>query len=344
MIASYVSLFEDLFSLELEKQNGNKMERTCDVHVCLASTVLQGEEMLAFRFLDLSDKLTEKFREKIHSFLVDYGKTWMSGGRIVYPYQGDSKPAEHEVEYLRSDAESYQFIKKQIQPIQAYQDLLAFQDDDKLFINNLRFYVIVVKPLSKPQDMIYFYRLYNRKQLLSQSRFFGAIFRGTNEYDLIEEPTLLFDDTIDCISCGDDLFILKKDNFHSIFRFLEEVEKAVNIALTSIQTQLTQGKIPIEGYDNFATDCRKNRVKMTMLNNIAKRAYLKYLTPAKIKLVIDRLGKDVVGDEFITTFEKEQKLLYDAKRPWILLKLLNDSYLWSDMTLLGYDVNEKREL
>lgn len=339
MIAPHVSLFEDLFSLELEKQNN-----ACDIHVCLASTVLQGEETLAFRLMNLSDKLSAKFREKTYTFLEDYKKTWINGGRVVYPYQGDSKPQEHEVEHLRSDVEGYQFIKKQIQPLQAYQDLLFFQDDDKTFINNLRFYVIVVKPLSNPQDMIYFYRFYTRKQVLSQSRFFGAIFRQTNEYDLIEEPTLLFDDNIDCIGRGDDLFILKKDNFHSIFRFLEEVEKSVNTALTSIQTQLAQGRIPIEGYDNFANDCKKNRIKMNMLHNIAKRPYLKDLTPAKLKRVIDRLGKDVVGDEFITTFEKEQKLLYDTKRPWVLLKLLNDSYLWSDMTALGYDVNEKRAL
>lgn len=118
----------------------------------------------------------------------------------------------------------------------------------------------------------------------------------------------------------------------------------MSTALTTIQTQLAQGKVPIEGYDNFANDCKKNRIKMTMLNNIAKRPYLKNITPTNIKRVIGRLGKEIVGDEFITTFDKEQKLLYDAKRPWVLLKLLNDSYLWSDMTLLGYDVNEKREL
>ena len=342
MIAPNIALFEDLFSLNLT--SASKTENACDVHVCLASTVQQGEEMLAFRRMNLSDKLADKFREKIHDFLADYEKTWVSGGRIVYPYQGDSKPQEHEVEYLRADAEGYSFIQKQIAPLQAYQDFLFYQDDDKAFINNIRFYVIMVKPLSNPQEMIYFYRFYARKQLLKQSRFIGAIFRATNEYDLVEEPTLLFDDTFDCISRGDDLFILKKDNFHSIFRFLEEVEKAVNAAIASIQKQLVQGKVPIEGYDSFTNDCKKNRVKMTMLTTIAKKPYLKDLTPARVKPVVDRLGKDVLGDAFVTTFEKEQKLLYDTKYPWALLKLLNDSYLWSDMTSLGYDVNEKREL
>ncbi len=344
MIAPSVSLFEDLLSLEVMRPAGKTTENTCDVHVCLASTTQQGEATLAFRRMNLSDKLADTFREKIQDFLVDYGKTWVSGGRLLYPYQGESRPQEHEVEHLRVDAEGYQFIKQQIAPLEAYQDFLFFQDDDKAFINNLRFYVILVKPLSKPQEMIYFYRFYTRRQLLKQSRFIGAIFRDTNEYDLVEEPTLLFDDTIDCISRGDDLFILKKENFHSIFRFLEEVEKAVSAALTTIQTQLVQEKMPIEGYDNFANDCKKNRVKMTMLTTIAKKPYLKDLTPARMQRVVNRLGKEILGDAFITTFEKEHKLLYDTKHPWALLKLLNDSYLWSEMTSLGYDVSDKREL
>ncbi len=342
MLAPSVSLFEDIFSLDIKQTPGNKA--TCDIHVCLASTIQQGEETLAFRRMNLSDKLAHKFREKIQDFLVEYSKTWVSGGRILYPYQGDSRPKEHEVEYLRADAEGYQFIKQQIAPLQAYQDFLYFQDDDKAFSTNLRFYVIMVKPLRNPQEMIYFYRFYTRRQLLKQSRYISAIFRATNEYDLVEEPTLLFDDTIDCISRGDDLFILKKENFHSIFRFIEEVEKAVSVALTHIQTQLTQGHMPIEGYDDFANDCKKNRVKMTMLTNIARKPYLKDLTPARMQRVVDRLGKNILGDAFITTFEKEQKLLYDTKNPWALLKLLNDSYLWSDMTSVGYDVSDKREL
>ncbi len=154
----------------------------------------------------------------------------------------------------------------------------------------------------------------------------------------------VMNEPLDCISHGDDLFILKKDSFHSMFRYLEELEKSADAAVTSIHTQLTQIQVAVDGYENFINDCKKNRLKMAMLNNIAKQPYLKDLTPAKIKRVVDRLDKDVVGEEFLAAFTKEQKLLYDAKRPWVLLKLLADSYLWSDMTVLGYEVNGKREL
>ncbi len=337
MIASYVSLFEDILSLDFSQS-------TSDVHVCLASPVQQGDEMLAFRRMNLSSKLATKFRKELQNFLTDFNKTWVGGGRVLYSYRGDSRPQEHEVEHLNANAQSYQFMKQQIAPLQAYQDFLFFEEHDKAFIKNIRFYVLVVKPLSNAQETIFFYRFYTRRQLLKQSRFIGAVFRDTNEYDLVEEPALLFDDTVDCISRGDDFFILKKENFHSLFHFLEEVEKAVSVALTTIQTQLVQGKMPIEGYETFALDCKKHRVKMNMVHAIAQKPYLKDLTPARMQPVVKRLGKAVLGDAFITTFEQEQKLLYDTKYPWALLKLLNDSYLWSDMTALGYDVSDKREL
>ena len=344
MTAPYSTTFENLFSLELETLDGKMVKEASEVVVCLASVMPHSEEALEYRRLDLSNKLAAKFREKIKNFLTSYGKIWLSGGRALYPYQGDSKLEEHEVEYVDTSAESYAFIKKQIQPIPAYQDMLSFGQDDATFVQGLRFYVIVVKPLHNPQDMVYFYRFYNRKQLLGQSRFFGAIWRGENEYDLVSEPTLIFDNNVDCISRGDDLFILKKENFYSIFRFLEELEKSVTVAVTAIHTQLQQIQVAVEGYDEFVNDCKKNRLKMAMLSNIAKKPYLKDLTPAKIRRVVERLDKNVVGEEFLTAFTKEQKLLYDAKRPWVLLKLLGDNYLWSDMTEIGYDVNAKREL
>ncbi len=343
MNAPYSTTFENLFSLELETRDGKTVKEVSEVIVCLASAMPHDEEALEYRRLDLSKDLEAKFREKIQNFLTSYGKTWLGGDRAIYPYQGDSKLEESEVEYINTSDDSYAFIKQQIQPLQSYQDKLSFGQDDKAFSNRLRFYVIMVKPLNNPQDIVYFYRFYTRKQLLSQARFF-AIWRGENEYDLVTEPTLIFDNNVDCISRGNDLFILKKDNFYSIFRFLEELEKSVAVAVTAIYKQLTHIQVAIDGYDEFVNDCKKNRLKMLMLTNIAKKPYLKDLTPARIKRVVDRLDKNVVGEEFLTAFTKEQKLVYDAKRPWVLLKLLDDNYLWSEMTDLGYDVNAKREL
>ncbi len=344
MNAPYSSTFQDILSLDLGKFDKKKGTDGCDVHVCLVAADAQDEDTLEFRRLELSKELTAKFREKVGKFLTDYGKTWLIGGSVINSYQGDSRPAEHEVEYVDLADSQYTFIQQQLLPLESYQGKLSFMPSEKTFVGRLRFYVIIVKPLNRPQDMFFFYRLYNSRQLLRKSRFFGAILSGDNEYDVIDDSALLFDDNIDCVSHGNDLFVFKKDSFHLMFRFFEELKKSVDVAIAGIQAQLTHIQIAVDGYNDLVNDCKKNRLKMAMLNTIAKKPYLKDLTPAKMQRVVDRLDKSVVGEEFLKAFREEQKLLYDAKRPWVLLKLLGDSYLWSEMTLLGYDVSDKREL
>jgi hypothetical protein len=63
----------------------------------------------------------------------------------------------------------------------------------------------------------------------------------------------------------------------------------------------------------------------------------------KIKKVIEKYELKKQGVEIVTVNQK-QMLLYDAKKPWMLLKLLDDDYLWSEMTEQGYEVTEKREM
>ncbi len=344
MTAPYSSAFQDILSLDLGKFDKKKGTDGCDIHVCLVATDFSNEDALEFRRLELSKALTARFREKVGKFLTEYGKTWLTSGSVIQAYQGDSRPEEHEIEYVNLADSHYTFIQQQILPLTAYQGMLSFMPNEKKFVEKLRFYVIIVKPLNRPQDAFFFYRSYNLRQVLHKSRLFGAFLSMDNEYDVIDDSALLFDDNIDCVSHDNDLFVLKKDSFHQMFRFFEELKKSVDVAVADIQTQLTHMKVAVEGYDSFVNDCKKNRLKMAMLNTIAKKPYLKDLTPAKIKLVVDRLDKNVVGEDFLTAFEKEQKLTYDAKRPWVLLKLLADSYLWSEMTSVGYDVGDKREL
>jgi hypothetical protein len=46
----------------------------------------------------------------------------------------------------------------------------------------------------------------------------------------------------------------------------------------------------------------------------------------------------------IVETDGKEMLLYDPADKWVLLKLLDDDYLWSLMTEQSYEVNAKREL
>ena len=46
----------------------------------------------------------------------------------------------------------------------------------------------------------------------------------------------------------------------------------------------------------------------------------------------------------IEEVDGREMIVYDPKDKWVLLRLLDDDYLWSTLTEQGYEVNGKKEL
>ena len=170
--------------------------------------------------------------------------------------------------------------------------------------------------------------------MLGRSRVFAMIF-SSDVYDRVTEPMFLFDHYIDCISRGDSMFVLKKENFQGLFRFFEMVRKVARETLDSIKV-----RVPIQNFDEFARDCEGHLAKLMKLKNIAGKSYWGKITMNNIKNVIARNNLPVQ----IVEADGKQMLRYDPTNKWILLKLLDDDYLWSQMTEQSYEVTGKREL
>lgn len=98
--------------------------------------------------------------------------------------------------------------------------------------------------------------------------------------------------------------------------------------------------MPIDNFEAFAQDCEKHIVKMRKLKNIATKPYLSGITIGHIKKVVKKYNLDlkIEGDE------GEEKVVYDPRNKWVLLRLLDDDYLWSMLTEQSYEVSGKREL
>ena len=332
MAIQYKDILEGIFALLAEDW------KACSVALCLAS-MQPDEDLPAFRVVELSPRLTEKFRDDIViPFLADLHKKWLSTSLVLYNYDAASKPHIDEIEHLDFSMPEYEPIKKQIEPLQSLPDMGTFQEDERQFVSGLRFYVIRIQ-FSDDHDPVYFFRSYAAKNLLSKSRFLAAMWRDQDEYDVISKPVLLFDKHIDCMSRGSSMFIFHKENFHYLFRFLEEVMKTAKHTLNVIKV-----RVPIKNFAKFAHHCERHPQKMAKLKNISQKPYLKDLTIDKIQKVINRMNKEDLGEEFIKAINEERVLLYDEKKPWMLLKLLDDDYLWSEMTEIGYQIDGKREL
>jgi Kiwa KwaB-like protein len=300
----------------------------CGVTVCLASS-LKDEVLPRFERLLLSAELTETFCNVAAYTLAHYKKEHNSGNLILRRYTVESKPESYEVEYLNLSA--YESILEQISPLSALADVEVFEADEK-FVSGLRFYVIAVQPSSG--DPIYFFRSYTPKKMLSRSRFFAMVFRQ-GIYDQVVEPAFLFDHHIDCVSYSGIIFIFKKENFYEIFRFFETIRRIAQETLETIRAT-----VPIQNFDDFARDCEGHLAKLEKLRNIAAKPYWGKITIENIKKVIEKNNLSV---QIVQTSAGE-KLVYDPSDKWVLLKLLDDDYLWSLMTEQSYEVTSKREL
>lgn len=317
VVVQYIDVLNDIFNVNLN---------ACDVVVCLAS-VEPGETIPVYLVLELSDPLTETFRDVVSSVMEEYKKGWHKHDLVLHDYTPESQLDDYEIELL--DLSDHDTIRKQIESLSSYQDIGTFQEEEE-FISNLRFYVIIIKPLNA--EPIYFYRTYSHTKMLSKSPFF-AIWRGQHEYDRVVRPMFLFDKYIDCVSRGNSLFILKKGNFHKIFHFLEGVEKLAKQTLQHIKVRL-----PIANFDKFADACERDTRKLLKLKNIATQSYLDHVTMDDIKRTIQmhslRIPTVKVGGV--------EMIVFEHTNPWEILKLLDDDYLKSVMTSKNYEVTGKR--
>src|SRR5436853_1997088 len=240
----------------------------CDIAVCVASG-RAGDEVPTYRRIYQSPNLAQRFREAIEIALEKYKKGMASGDLELQDFAADTDKPDNEIEYLNFFP--YDSIKKQLEPIKHYMDMSRFEHKDRIFISDMRFYVIRVQS-ANVSTPIYFYRIYNKSQMLSESPLFAMWRLQEDLYDDLKEPTFLFERHIDCISYEEHMFILQKHNFYRIFNF-EEFEKVAREILDKLEK-----KNLIHNYNRFKRDCLQDKNKILKLKNISAKTYLDTLT------------------------------------------------------------------
>lgn len=319
-IADHNQVFKDILALDLD---------TCAVTVCLAS-VSKNEAIPMFERLQLSEKMTGEFGRIIKKLLKQYKTEWKEEELLFHEYAIQSQPDEYEIEHI--DLSVHSVLLEQISPLSSLANVEMFEEENK-FVDGLRFYVIIAQPAGG--DPIYFFRSYSSKRMLSRLRGFAAYFIN-GCYDRVTQPLFLFDDEIDCMSRSGIMFIFNKKDFQNLFRLSEKaIKKAAKETLEAIKVT-----VPILNFEEFARDCEGHLWKQRKLKKIAAKPYLSRITMDHIKRVIEKNNLPLR----IVEVEGKETLIYDRKDKWVLLKLLDDDYLWSLLTEQSYEVTGKREI
>ncbi len=321
----YQAIFNDILSLDMNPSS-------CTLTVCLAS-VGKDEAIPSFERLQMTEKLTKGFCETIEMALKKYQKETKASDLLFPEFHIDSKPEDFEMEHL--DLTQYSAILEQINPLASLTDIEVFTKKES-FVAGLRFYVIVVQIPN--QEPAYFFRTHTPKKILSRSWLLG-LQRNDGTFDRVEEPLILFDQEIDCMSHKGMIYLIDKKNFENIFRFFDAIRVTAKETLETINIS-----IPIQNFDELVRTCEGNLQMLRKLKKIASKPNLKNIQMSDVKKVIEQLNLPIQ----VVDVNGQEKLLFDlkatAREKYALLRLLNDDYLQSIMTGKKYEVTGKREV
>lgn len=247
---NHTSVFKNILSLDYS---------ACPVNVYLASAgkndlVPQFEQML------MTPKLTNGFRDIIENILEKYRKEMGGNNLLFLDYVIESVLEANEIECF--ELTTRRTIAEQIEPLKLLTDIEIFTEE-KDFTKGIRFYVIVVQP--DESEPIYFFHSYTPTKILKRKGL-HAILGIKGEYDRIDERYISFEESIDCISQNGFMFVINKNNFQTMFQFLEEIRATAQVTLHAINSCL-----PIQNFDELVQTCDGNMNMLRKLNKIAAK-------------------------------------------------------------------------
>lgn len=292
----------------------------------------EGTPIPTYARLGLSIPMANEFAVVFDTFLRDYAKLWRRQDVKLAPYNAARGQEEHIVECLYLP--DYEMVQSQLMPVSTDSSSRISPKDmrDKEFVSGLRFYAASARAWYGDEEPIVFYRVYNSSKVLGYS-LFGAFWDDGQVYDRLDRSAFLFDKNVDCVQAGHHLFIFNKYNFHVMFRVEELVRDVAMAALERIRK-----RIRISNFEEFVRDCQKPLSKLLKLRNIGQRPYLDQLTIDDLERTI-RAKRLPIKVE--TTTDGERAIQYEPNDKWTLIKLLDDDFLWSDMTKSEYDAHSK---
>lgn len=291
------------------------------IKVCLASEV-EGETAHEFRILQITDALTEEFRNLVKTNLAKVGKKHLS------EYSPGSRIGAHEFEYLDLTAPEFQPVNDQFRALPALENLLDFSAE-ATFTKRLRFYIIVAERAE--HEPIYFFRQYTKAKELRRSAVFGALMQN-GQFDATREPLFLFDSTLDCFKQGDRMFLLNKTRFEQIFRLYETMNEKASSTLDRLEQRAV-----IANFGAFRDDCGKSHFARRDLADLMNEAHIQELT-------MDRVERQLIRTPEIPIAIENGQIMYKSEHIWQLIKFLRGYYYKSEITLQTHEATGNRSV
>lgn len=293
--------------------------------LCLAEK--QSNSPPALHRLQLTSALAGAFLDAAVDSLRKISGEVASGDIDLKRYDAAVPQADYEVEVYTPPKGSMQLAI--INSLTTLNQIKVFSGGNRI-INNLLFHVMAIQ--RNRQSDIYIFRKFSKTKELGRSRKIITLF-SDGTFDRISEPVFVFDEYIDAIWIDGKMLIIRKDNFHRIFQFFDDVIRHASATLDEICNAIS-----IDNQVEFVSDCKKNSLILMRLRSISQRKYLPNLTMNKIerKILEHRLPIAISGKG------ASRKIVYESEHKWKFLHLIDDAFLTSDLTGSKYEATGKR--
>jgi hypothetical protein len=244
-------------------------------------------------------------------------------------YDPGYKPEPHEWVYL--DLAASEAVRAKVTTIGNLQAAALFQGEDDI-VDHLRFYAAAFGG----QRKAIFFRSYSPRKELTRSGGF-AIMLSAGTYRKVTRSTFVFDEDFDCVAYRGFVFVKHIAAFQRIFRYFEAIRDQANEVVSAVIE-----RVPIENDNQFRAACVGNVQMAERLTRLVRKEYFDRITMGDIRRTIEQFNLDVQ----IVEDGGEEKLVFDGSpaRRWLIVKLLDDSFLGSVMTEEKYEVNSKTRL
>lgn len=166
--------------------------------------------------------------------------------------------------------------------------------------------------------------------LARQNRIFG-LFAG-DTVDQLQANVLTFSPAVDLLLEPDVIWISNIASFRNLFRTMPTLLAGVEDDLVAVTAHIS-----VANLEDFRLACLSDARMMAKLAHVARKPYLAAITPAQIQQVVDRYH---LPPEIL---DGAGRLVHDntPRRRWLILRILDDSYLESLLTHAHYEVNSK---
>jgi hypothetical protein len=169
--------------------------------------------------------------------------------------------------------------------------------------------------------------------LLARKGISGLLVEGRIES--LQADVLTFSPAVDILLEPETLWISNVAAHRVLFRNSQVLLNAISANAAAIAAV-----VPIANLNEFEEACRRDPRMMAKLAHVSTRAYLQNLTPQAIAAVVQTYNLPA------GVLNAAGELVHDNSptRRWLILKVLDDSYLESSMTQEHYEVNSKLEV